>query len=206
MGITERKERSKETIKNKILNAAKELFVKKGFTETSIRNIAEKIEYSPTTIYIYFKDKNAIFQAIHDEGFGLLGDRMKILYNVRDPFERLKAMARVYVNFALENKELYELMFMVDDPGICSDSPEDDWEKGKMSFELYRNTVEECKNEGHFKDYTTDNLSFILWSAVHGMVSLHIKERSEKVFTKEKANSILDECIEILISIVNKIK
>ena len=61
MTITTRKERQKEELKGKILQAAKELFMEKGFEDTSIRNIAEKIEYSPTTIYLYFKDKDDIF-------------------------------------------------------------------------------------------------------------------------------------------------
>ncbi len=207
MGITERKERSKESIKIRILDAAKELFIKKGFNETSIRHIAEKIEYSPTTIYLYYKDKNAIFHAIHDEGFGLLGEQMQILFNVSDPVERLKAMARVYVKFALENKELYELMFMIENPGIiCFDAPDDNWEKGQSAFHMLWNTVLESKNAGFFKEYSTDNLSYIFWSAVHGMVSLYIKGRSDKIFTTERAGLILDECVEIFIKIVEQIK
>lgn len=207
MGITERKERTKESIKNKILDAAKELFIKKGFSETSMRHIAKKIEYSPTTIYLYFKDKNAIFQAIHDVGFGLLANYMDVLSNVSNPIERLKAMGRVYIKFALENKELYELMFIIEDPEIiCFDSADDCWEKGQSTFHILWNTVNECKNGGLFKDYSTDNLSYIFWSAVHGMASLYIKGRSDKVFSKEKATSMLEECVEIFINIVDQIK
>jgi AcrR family transcriptional regulator len=207
MGITERKERFKESIKAKILNAAKELFVKKGFSETSIRNIAEKIEYSPTTIYLYYKDKNAIFHDIHDEGFGLLGDYMKVLYNVSDPIERLKAMGRVYVKFALDNRELYELMFMIEDPEVIwFNSPDEKWEKGQNAYVILLDTVMECKNQGLFRDYSTDNLTYIFWSAVHGMASLYIKGRSDKIFTREKAGSILNDCVEIFINIVDQIK
>lgn len=206
MGITERKERTKEDIKNKILSAARELFVTKGFTETSIRNIAEKIEYSPTTIYIYFKDKNDIFHAIHNEGFALLGDYMKVLFNVRDPFERLQAMGRVYVNFALENEELYELMFMLEKEGICSDSPDSVWEEGTKTFNILRDTVTECIDKGYFKGYTTDVLSFIFWAEVHGLSSLHIKGRSVKVFSKERAYGILMDSLESFIHFIEQIK
>jgi AcrR family transcriptional regulator len=50
MGVNERKERHKEDLKREILEAAKQLFTEKGFEATSIRAIAEKIEYSPATI------------------------------------------------------------------------------------------------------------------------------------------------------------
>src|SRR5687768_14798661 len=103
MTISARKERQKEELKAKILQAAKALFMEKGFEETSIRNIAEKIEYSPTTLYLYFKDKDEIFHALHTEGFTLLNQYFRPLIHVSDPFERLKAINKAYINFAKEN-------------------------------------------------------------------------------------------------------
>ena len=82
MTISTRKERQKEELRGKILQAAKELFMKKGFEDTSIRNIAEKIEYSPTTIYLYFKDKDDIFCELHKEGFILLNQYFRPLAHV----------------------------------------------------------------------------------------------------------------------------
>lgn len=69
MGVADRKEREKEEMKTKILEAAKKLFLDHGFEKTSIRNIAEEIEYSPGTIYLYFKDKNELLFALHQEAF-----------------------------------------------------------------------------------------------------------------------------------------
>ncbi len=85
MTIAKRKERQKEELRGKILEAAKALFIERGFEDTSIRNIAEKIEYSPTTIYLYFKDKDDIFYALHQEGFVLLNQYLRALQNVHGP-------------------------------------------------------------------------------------------------------------------------
>ena len=95
MTIATRKERQKEELRTKILEVAKALFIERGFEETSIRNIAERIEYSPTTIYLHFKDKDDIFYALHQEGFILLNQYFRVLQNVEDPFERLKAITRL---------------------------------------------------------------------------------------------------------------
>jgi AcrR family transcriptional regulator len=60
MGIKERKELEKQKMRKLILDNAMKLFLEKGFENITIRHIAEKIEYSPATIYLYFKDKDEI--------------------------------------------------------------------------------------------------------------------------------------------------
>src|SRR4051794_30766926 len=55
MGVHERRARQKESVREEILDAARTLFVKEGYEHASIRKIADKIEYSPGTIYLYFR-------------------------------------------------------------------------------------------------------------------------------------------------------
>src|ERR1700745_4340164 len=74
MGIRERQERDRETVRRAILDAARDLFVDEGFQNVSIRKIAERIEYSPAAIYGYFPSKDDIFFALAEEGFRLLGN------------------------------------------------------------------------------------------------------------------------------------
>ena len=69
MSVAHRKQREKEEMRELILDASRSIFLEKGYHQTSIRNIAEKIEYSPGTIYLYFKEKDEIFHALHEEGF-----------------------------------------------------------------------------------------------------------------------------------------
>src|ERR1043166_4167468 len=74
MGIKERQERDRESVRRGILDAARELFVSEGYQNVSMRKIAERIEYSPAAIYGYFPSKDDIFFALAEEGFRLLGD------------------------------------------------------------------------------------------------------------------------------------
>ncbi|MDP6042348.1 MAG: helix-turn-helix domain-containing protein, partial [Candidatus Latescibacteria bacterium] len=64
MGSKERREREREEMRENILNATMELFVEHGIEKTTIRRIADKIEYTPGNIYAYFKNKNEIIYAI----------------------------------------------------------------------------------------------------------------------------------------------
>src|ERR1700689_3029099 len=72
MGIKERHERDREAVERAILDAARDLFVAEGYANVSIRKIAERIEYSPAAIYVYFRSKDDIFFALAEEGFRLL--------------------------------------------------------------------------------------------------------------------------------------
>ena len=57
MGVKERRAREKEQLRRQIIAAARELFVNEGYENVSMRKIADKIEYSPTMIYLYFKTR-----------------------------------------------------------------------------------------------------------------------------------------------------
>ena len=176
MGIKERKERHREDLKARILQAAKKLFITQGYDATSIRKIAAEIEFSPTTIYLYYKDKTDIAYALHQEGFGLLRERFSALVHVDDAFERLKAMGRGYIQFALDHPDFYELMFIMKEPMqyLQAHHPEEEWPEGERVLHALIETVEGCKAQGYFKSMYTEEMAILSWSVVHGLCSLHI--------------------------------
>lgn len=193
MGIADRKERDKEELRDRILVAAKVLFLQKGVDKTSIRTIADMIEYSPGIIYHYFKDKNEIFHALHQEGFIQLMEKMQVLGSVRNPMERLKAMGSIYIAFAMENPDMYDLMFIKDAPidHVCN-SEHDHWKEGGGTFNYLRLTIDDCIQAGHFKGHDAEALSFMIWSVVHGMVSLHIRKRCDVVLPLRQETIVTD--------------
>ena len=85
MGIAERKEKQKLEIRKMILEASMKLFVDQGFDNVSIRKIADLIEYSPTTVYLYFKDKDEIFYDLHNIGFQKLLEANENLNGIENP-------------------------------------------------------------------------------------------------------------------------
>lgn len=207
MGISERKEREKEDLKKRILDAARELFISYGYDATSIRNIAEKIEYSPTTIYLYYKDKDAIFHAVHSEAFALFNSKMSILQYIQDPFDRLKAMGKIYIDFAMENGELYDLMFIKSAPMNCiEEEHEHNWDEGKAAFGQLHQTVQQCIDMGYLPPVDAEITSFFIWSTMHGMCSLHIRNRCTKVISEEKRESIVLNGYNAMVSILDNLK
>lgn len=190
MGITDRKDREKEDLHKSILKAAREVFLEKGYHMTSIRTIAEKIEYSPTTIYLYFKDKDAIFYALHIEGFAMLNSRMSVLFSVSDPFERLKAMGKIYLEFALENPDFYDLMFVQKAP-IETLEEEETWQEGQSAFDGLKITIQQCIDKGDLKFENAEVGAFVVWSAMHGMCTLNNRQRC-KVISPDLVDNIIE--------------
>lgn len=182
-----------------ILDAARELFLEKGYEHTSIRNIAEKIEYSPTTIYLYFKDKDSIFLELHNEGFSLLGQRMAVLTTVEDPMERLKAMGRIYIQFARENPDYYDLMFVQNSPMDCLEHKQ--WEAGESAFGFLMSTVRECIEKSYLSFRNAEIGAFVVWSTMHGMITLDFRERCQvlsEAAQKDTLEKGLDEFIRLM--------
>lgn len=177
MGVKERKERDKLEMREKILQSAHQLFLERGFEEISIRSIAEAIEYSPATIYLYFKDKNEIIHALHQDGFRLLNEHFQHLGQFADPFERLLQMGRAYIKFATSNPDIYDLLFMKSEPmehvASCLD---EEWKEGDSAFDALLQTIMQCQHQGYFKGFEPHSFAMMIWSSIHGLCSLHISD------------------------------
>ncbi len=174
MGTKERKERDKKEMIEQILNAAMKLFLDHGYKNVTLRKIAETIEYSPATIYLYFKDKDEILTTLQDRAFEKFYHAQKSVQKIEDPLERLSEHGKVYVQFALENPEYYDLMFIMNEPVEKIKRPEE-WRTGMNSYELLKQNVKECIDKDLLKIDNVEIASFVLWSFVHGVASIIIK-------------------------------
>ena len=92
MGITERREREREEVRKKIMDAARELFATDGADRVTMRRIADAIEYSPTTIYNHFEDKDDLLNSLCHEDFSRLLQLFEGQPAPRDPVEWIRQL------------------------------------------------------------------------------------------------------------------
>lgn len=205
MGIAERKEREREEVKDLILNAAREIFLEEGYENTSIRKIATKIEYSPGIIYHHFKDKNELLLALHDKAFECKIEALFLsVQDIPDPLERLKATGRSYLQYGLDNPQDYELMFILSCTMEALAVKEEFWQDGAMAINMLKQNIVECMDAGYFrKDLNPDEISLILWSQVHGLVSLHNKERLNIYFNDDQ-KAFMFRSYDVFLSMIEK--
>nr|WP_068888411.1 TetR/AcrR family transcriptional regulator [Pedobacter panaciterrae] len=187
MAIKDRKERDKLDRRKLIIESATKLFLEQGYEKTSIRNIADDIEYSPATIYLYFKEKDEIFYLIHEQGFDLLNKEFTNHNQIKDPYERLAELGKIYLNFALTNPDYYDLMFIMRAP-LSEIKCHSKWEAGDNSFQYLLNTVTECLDQKLIVDGDPLIVSMSIWSYVHGLISLFIRERLQSVNIEGEQN------------------
>jgi AcrR family transcriptional regulator len=163
MGVKERRARQKKFLRQEILDAASELFVRDGYENVSMRRIANKIEYSPTTIYIYFKDKAELLDQVCKETFGRLVQRLsKIMEQPGDPVQR-------------QNPHHYRATFMMLLPeGFDKTKFHEVDSPGMQAFAFLTRGVGECIKAGKMPAMNVELASQTLWAGIHGITSLLI--------------------------------
>jgi AcrR family transcriptional regulator len=176
MGVKERRARQKKYLRQEILDAASELFVRNGYENVSMRRIAEKIEYSPTTIYLYFNDKNELLEQVCKETFSRLVQRLsKIMEQPGDPVERLKGGLLTYVQFGLENPHHYHATFMMPIPAnIREKKMHEPDSPGMQAFAFLTRGLAECIQAGKMPAMNVELAGQTLWAGIHGITSLLI--------------------------------
>jgi len=178
MGVKERREREKSETRDKILDAARELFVTEGFEGVSMRKVAERIEYSPTAIYVHFADKQELFRELCHQDYARLAEVFQSSVMSTDPIERLKQIGAIYIEFGTRYPNHYRFMFMTPHPPHEPDE-EDREMMGNPEMDAYaflKWAVQQAIDAGCFREELTDAelISQTLWASVHGVISLHI--------------------------------
>ena len=175
MGIKERRERQKVHLREEILEAARELFLKEGVENVSMRAIAKKIEYSPTTIYLYFKDKWDLLHSICEEAFAKLERELEaIKKDEGDAVECLRRGTIAYVNFGLGHPNHYRVVFMTPHPIHCDNPYQFSGSAGEKSFMYLVSQIQRGMEQGKFRRGDPMLVAQTAWSAMHGLTSLLI--------------------------------
>ena len=186
----------KENLRQEIMDAAREMFVAEGYANVSMRKIADKIGYSATTIYLYFKDKNDLLHQICEQTFARLAQNIKAIYQLSDnPLEKLRSGLREYIYFGLKHPSQYEIVFITPLPTNVETEFEET--NGKAAFDTMRTVIAECVSANLLKHNDVELISQTLWAGIHGVTSLLIQHSGFPFVERE---ILIDSVIDTLIS------
>ena len=192
----EKKTKGSESLRQEITVAAKELFVRKGYANVSMRKIAEKTGYSPTAIYLHFRDKGDLLHQICEQAFADLARNIRAIQNLSDgPLEKLRSGMREYIHFGLKHPSEYELVFIT--PLKENTKGEFASSNGKAAFETMTGVVGECVAAKLLKSDDVELISQTLWAGIHGVTALLI---SHKGFPFVDRGKLIDNTIDTLIA------
>lgn len=194
MSSAQRRDREREELRRLILDTTLELVTCEDDDKVSMRRIAEKINYSPTAIYLHFKDKGELMDALATEGFAMLADSLDAVH-ADEPAERLRRIGDAYVAFALANPAICRLMFHF------GDAPQKMYAGHNMhrldsarAFNLLIEIVREVKGASCLENAEAlerpasaeehDEATFaasVFWAHIHGAVLLTLTGRSRRL-------------------------
>lgn len=195
MTIADRRARQHAALRQQILDAARDIFVREGFEALTMRRVAEAIEYSPTAIYLHFADKATLVHAICEETFtGLIRKLEALQRKHADPLAYLEAGLRAYIDFGLANPSHYTATFILTPKNTGYDY---ETSAGKHAFEFLRRSVDACVQAGRIDQVDVEATAQALWAGIHGVVSLLITKAEFPFVGRER---LIKQTLQLLIA------
>lgn len=179
MTIQTRRARQKALLRQEIVDAARDILAHEGYAQLSMRKVAERIEYSPTAIYLHFEDKRDLVFQVCEETFGKLVVELESLEpEFKDPVLRLREGMRRYVAFGLRHPEHYIATFIA----VPHEQLPEDIERynspdsnGMRALGILMKVVQDCVDAGKFRKVDPGVTARALWAALHGVTALLIQ-------------------------------
>jgi AcrR family transcriptional regulator len=169
----ERRDQLKHDVRQAILDASTILFLERGYQGFSLRQVAERIGYSPGTIYLYFADKDAIVQAIMAQGASYFAQMLTGAAQTDNPQERLRAIGRAYIDFGLTYPAHFQLMFL-QRPDILVPADAAALPETAALFDLWQTAVQQAMDAGVIPAGDARSIGDAYWALLHGVVAIAI--------------------------------
>jgi len=180
-----RREAARQSIREEILAASRDIITREGFPALTMRKLAERIGYSPAALYLHFRNRDEIAHAVSRTGYADLLAALSAATQKDSgkPADRARALAKAYVRFGLENPQTYALIFM-EDPAylaaVFAEPAKDD--PATAAYNLLTEVAGDLLAAGMRPPkigrpahaVTAVELAESLWASLHGIVSLKL--------------------------------
>ncbi len=165
-------DRKPAQLEHHILEAAREILAEGGIDALSMRTVADRVGVSATALYHYFDSKQALVDRVVESAFGHFGEYLEgtLSRHPEGSIERVAALGARYIEFALEHKEHFSVIFSIQtsNPRAIEELP------GGGGYPLLRQCVNEAMASGAMRKSDPDLVSMYLWSVVHGLTTLRL--------------------------------
>lgn len=205
MSGTAEREAQREDVRERIVEAARDIVSEEGLDALSMRALALRIGHSPGTIYLHFQDKDELLRSVMSEGFKRLGvsvDReLEKVEKDEGSLARYAAMGRGYARFALENTGYFRSMFKMPRVAHLDGCPETlhadaaPEESRHQGVELLERAVE----HGEAEVGDPSRAALVGWGLIHGLTSLYLSGHlQDQVTSHEDFMELIESAIEAI--------
>jgi AcrR family transcriptional regulator len=163
-----------------VLDAARQLLVREGYRDLSMRDVAGAVGCSVSSIYLYFAGKDELVHTLMDEGFERWHRRMRdVADGAPTPPARLEGVCRAYVDFGLENPEFYEIMYMFHTDRMAR-YPKELFRRARRNIDLMAELVAGYAPDAVRTPDEARIAATAVWATLHGVVSTIVSDRLDR--------------------------
>jgi AcrR family transcriptional regulator len=178
------------SLREKILQEAVDIVQKHGVEGITMRSLAERLGYSPATIYLYFRNKRELLQDLAIEGFDRLAEAVEPYLRSAESADAILRGAMRYIDFGLANPEIYHLMFQ--DTSVRAFHPDDLLHRSRV-WNLFRDAHARGIAAGALRQGDPEAFTMVGWSLLHGFVQLALAGRNPTPFMEGRSQSEVRE-------------
>jgi AcrR family transcriptional regulator len=198
MGITERKEREKESRKESIIDAAQKVFFEKGLLLSTMDEIAETAELAKGTLYLYYHSKEDLYLAVMMRGMLIMSSMFEeVIARNLSVVQTMVELTKSYTAFFEQHKNYFRMMNFFNTPQFHKQVSEETMRScDDVNQSLWNLVVEIIKQGMTEKNIRTDlnpiEISLIMWS---NATTLLMRIDNQHDMFKQKLNIDLNETL-----------
>jgi AcrR family transcriptional regulator len=157
--------------RDRILAISRDLYLAHGSAGFSLREVARKARLTAPAVYRHFDSKDALLREVCSEGFRIFSSYLLRALSAATARERMAESAQQYLRFALDHPRYYRVIFM----GASEDfAPMRPKRGNDPTFQFLIDRVIECQKERILPRGDPEAAATVIWSQVHGLVSLRL--------------------------------
>jgi AcrR family transcriptional regulator len=181
--IAERKQRDKQARRAQIISTARRIAEHEGWSNVTVRRLADEISYSQPVLYTHFANREGILSAVAIEGFQEIGQTLEKARKQAKKEKTIEAVANAYLAFAASSPALYKVMFSLglsvpfDDPATPPEL--------RFAFAQLRELF-------HGQGTKSPVLAELLWANLHGIAELTRTKRFPPSRQNERVKALVE--------------
>lgn len=190
------KETKENSLKERIINAARQVLLSDGYRNFSLRKIAREIDVSATSIYLHFENKDALVHMLMEKAIDRLNNQLeREVAKHDDPISKLEALAREYVEFALTYPREYQVIYLISSDEMTR-YPKEKFRKARRGYEIVISVLKEGVEAGFIAEKKPRIAAYTFWAQLHGVMSVVLSKRLD---TRIDQQEFIDEAIDHII-------
>lgn len=185
-----------KSLRERILDTSRNLLFTEGYSSLSMRKIAKEVGASATSIYLYFENKDHLVHTLIEESVEELSKSIeKGAARQHSTIDKFEAIIRSHVDFAFDNPEKYQVIYMVQSSKM-SRYPKEKFRKARRGYELLESVINQGIEEGLMELDEPMIAAYSIWAQLHGVISVVLNQRLDSRIDREK---FIEESIEHIV-------